>query len=102
MLLRQTLIEECVPDRPRKGDIHDPTRMNVPDLRALKAELTASKSMPVKGNFRPGADLLFERFQKIHDSFRCRPLALRFSSRGMSFRPRRFQPSRRFRSSSDT
>ena len=53
MLFRQTLVEECVPDRQRKGYIHDPTRMNVPDLGVSKAELTAPKSMPVKGNFRP-------------------------------------------------
>ena len=101
MLFRQTLVKEGIPHRPRKGDIHDPTGVNVPDLRASKAELAASKSMRLEGNFRPGADLLFEQFQIIHDRFRCRPLPLRFTPRGRLFGRGRFQPSHGSRSSSE-
>jgi hypothetical protein len=39
MFFSQTLIEKCVPNRPRKGNIHDPALVNVPDLGASEPEL---------------------------------------------------------------
>src|SRR5258708_20031226 len=70
MLFGKSFLQECIANRTRERNVHDPTVMDMADFRVCEAELTTSEAMRVNGDPRPRRYGIFEFLQPHkHDSY---------------------------------
>lgn len=86
MLFRKSFLKQRIPDCPRKWDIDDASRMNVPNLRASELKFFPAEAMRANRNSFPGRHVLYQLFEACHlgtpsSSLRCPKLEARFIRR---------------------